>query len=70
MVKTQQKPLINEKNLINHNPNTPSEYSELKKSRKQIYQENYQKHKEKKKKQRRVRYQQQKKQMELSTQQQ
>jgi hypothetical protein len=60
MVKTQQKPLINKKSQINYTSDTPKEYSASKKSRQQIYQDNYQKNKEKKKQQRRERYQQDK----------
>jgi Spy/CpxP family protein refolding chaperone len=69
MVKTPVKSLKTQKRPINHASNTLKEYSELKKSRQQINQENYQKRKEQRKGKRRERYQQQKLQAELSTQQ-
>jgi hypothetical protein len=60
MVKLQVKLLQSEKTPINHASNTPKEYNSPKKSRQQIYQENYQKNKEKKKQQQKERYYRQK----------
>src|SRR5687767_3961059 len=67
--------MVKEPKKLQRNSNTPQNNSnkglkldsELSKSRKQIYAENYQKNKERKKQQRRERYQQQKAQAELST---
>jgi hypothetical protein len=65
MAKSLIKTFQTEKIPLKHAPNTPTEYT-LKKSRQQIYQENYQKNKERKKQQRRERYQQDKERIKVA----
>jgi GrpB-like predicted nucleotidyltransferase (UPF0157 family) len=62
MVKVSQKPLITKKNPINHASDTLLEYPVLKKSRKQIHREYYQRHKERRNNQEKERYAQKKQQ--------
>ena len=67
MVKRPKKPQLTT-NTPQNSPNpTPKLDSKLSKTRQQINQENYQKNKDQRKEKRRVRYQQQKKQEQLST---
>jgi hypothetical protein len=66
MAKSLIKTLQTEKTPLKHAPNTPTEYNPLKKSRQQIYWENYQKNKERKKQQRRERYQQDKERIKVA----